>query len=268
VSELTVVKLNVSNSVKSAVGRCEVSLMNPEIYLINLDRSTERLAGFRERNAHLGDFTRFSAVEGSVVDRAQLVADGVMLEDCQYGDGTLGCALSHLALWKTAIEAGKPITVFEDDVKTPPDFLETSQRLLGEIGGEWDVILWGYSYERPILKILTDFGFGKATTYFFEVDPAKFHSYTGNRSLFRLLNAFGLTAYSISPSGAKRLMEACLPLRSRVIPFVEPDMAFWDEGIDGPVNLAYPDVNAFVCMPPLAIQNDPLAPSARIEVDG
>ena len=69
---------------------------------------------FRQRNPFL-DFIRVSAVDGSLVDREQLVKDGIISEDVLYAPGSLGCALSHVGLWKKAVEQNKIVTIFEDD---------------------------------------------------------------------------------------------------------------------------------------------------------
>jgi hypothetical protein len=80
-------------------------------------------------------------------------------------------------------------------------------------------------------------------------------------------NAFGTQAYSVSPSGAKKLISGCLPFRKRAIKFVQPGVSFWDEGIDGPMNAVYPEMNAYVCVPPLAVQDRNLELSDRKTAD-
>lgn len=99
-------------SVIHAVGRANAAM---RIFLINLDRTPERLADFRRVNSHLKDVSRFSAVDGRTIDRKKLVERGIFTEGVSYTDGAIGNALSHLRLWKQAIELGEPITVTEDD---------------------------------------------------------------------------------------------------------------------------------------------------------
>ena len=85
------------------------------IYLINLDRSVDRLRHFNEANKHI-EFTRFAAVDGATLNRATLVERGYVNDDLPYGAGTLGCAMSHIGLWEIAAGENRSITVFEDDV--------------------------------------------------------------------------------------------------------------------------------------------------------
>ena len=86
-----------------------------QIHLINLDRSTDRLAKFARRNSHLSSVLRSPAVDGARVDRQALLRGGLIRADCPYGNGALGCALSHIELWKKAYAEDRAVTVFEDD---------------------------------------------------------------------------------------------------------------------------------------------------------
>jgi len=72
----------------------------------------------------------------------------------------------------------------------------------------------------------------------------------------RLLNGFGALAYSVSPNGARKLLQECLPLRKRAIQFAQPGVSFWDQGIDCAMNGVYPSMQAFVSVPPLVVQDD------------
>jgi glycosyl transferase family 25 len=63
-------------------------------------------------------------------------------------------------------------------------------------------------------------------------------------------------AYTVSPSGAKALMDICLPLRDTLIPFVGYGVVIENETIDSMMNQAYPQLKAYVCMPPLAISEN------------
>ena len=87
-------------------------------------------------------------------------------------------------------------------------------------------------------------------------------------TLVPLLNAFGTQAYSVSPRGAAVLLERCLPLGRRVVSFEEPGVTFWEEGVDGAMNIAYPKMRSYVCLPPLALHAPPAtSPSDRLGRD-
>ena len=70
------------------------------LHLINLASSADRLERFTRRNAHLDNVVRYEAVDGSRLDRRSLVSRGYATDDLSYGDGTLGSAMSHVALWE------------------------------------------------------------------------------------------------------------------------------------------------------------------------
>src|SRR6516165_5986974 len=83
----------------------------PPVHVINLDRSESRLDEFRRWNAHMPDIERFAAIDGSVMNRRQLSAQDIISGDLRYTDAALGCALSHLSLWRLAAAQSAPITV-------------------------------------------------------------------------------------------------------------------------------------------------------------
>ena len=231
--------------------------MPQQIHLINLDQSTDRLAKFRERNPHLRDIVRVSAIDGSLVNRRELVTAGTITDDLPYTPGALGCALSHVEIWKQAASQNEVVTVFEDDVICSHEFSAHSQRILSGLPPDWDIIQWGYSFDP--LYIWLDFGFSKANIRFYDGRFAHAHE-EFQRERFssvavRLVHSFGLQAYSVSPKGARALLDNCLPLRRRVIPFPGTGIVSADTGIDIAMCAAYSSMQAFLCIPPLVIHD-------------
>lgn len=128
-------------------------------FVINLDRSPDRLALMRETFAFLGlPFERLPAVEGAKLApeerEAFLAGRGAHL----WLPGEIGCLLSHLAFWRRVATGTAPYAaVFEDDVRlsphlpallrdsgwVPPDAdivkLETSDQKIA-VGGAWHAI--------------------------------------------------------------------------------------------------------------------------------
>ncbi|MGX5805674.1 glycosyltransferase family 25 protein [Bradyrhizobium sp. Arg314] len=239
------------------------------IHLINLDGSTGRLQRYMENNSHLSDNTvRVSAVDGMSIDKSELVADGIITADCPYGSGSLGCALSHIDLWKLAISENRPITIFEDDVYASLDFFKERDLLMSNATPDWDVIKWGFIFDPLFLWL--DFGFSKAKLEFYERSanryPTRFQGAHLSRSLVRIAHSFGLQAYSVTPKGARILLDNCLPLRKRTISFPGAGVTIEDTGIDCAMCAAYSSMQAFACIPPLVIP-DPDQTSDRIRAD-
>jgi GR25 family glycosyltransferase involved in LPS biosynthesis len=246
----------------------ESSAFIGQAHVINLDRSVDRLAKFKQRNSFL-DFTRVSAVDAALVDREQLVKDGIISEDLSYAPGSLGCALSHVGLWKKAVDENKIMTIFEDDIICSLSFNEESERILSTLPEDWDIVQWGANFNP--LFVWLDFGFSKARLEFYD------YSYSGDAVAFqrtrhapsplRIAHSFGAMAYSVSPKGARTLIEHCLPLRNRIITFPGAGVTIDDTGIDCPMCGAYGFMQAFICLPPLVVHDDEQT-SDRIEAGG
>lgn len=242
-----------------------------DVHVINLDRSTERLAKFMACNAHLKNIVRVPAVDGLLVDRAELVRHQVIVEDGPFAPGALGCALSHIGLWQKAVTDNSIVTIFEDDAVCAHNFVEEAARILSILPANWDVIQWGCLLD-PLFAWL-DFGYVKAKLQFYDrqfgYNSEAFQSERFKPIPIKLVHSFGLQAYSVSPDGARALLEGCLPIKDRFIRFPNAGVTTDNEGIDVAMCAVYRNLKAFVCIPPLVIQDkslssDRLATDARI----
>jgi GR25 family glycosyltransferase involved in LPS biosynthesis/glycosyltransferase involved in cell wall biosynthesis len=239
------------------------------IHLINLDRSNERLEAFQKYNAHLRNVIRVSAVDGSQLDREKVIREGLVKPDCAYKAGALACALSHVNLWKEAVAENKVMTVFEDDAIATDHFEEKAAQLIATLPKDWDFVQWGYNFNP--LFVWADLGFSKATLRFygqqFQGDgKSKFQSTNFFPTAVRLVHSYGTVAYSVSPKGARALLGYCLPLKSWNIPFPGTDVIAGNTGIDCTMNGIYSSMQAFICMPPLVIEDKTLN-SDRVGMD-
>ena len=229
------------------------------IYLLNLDRSTDRLVEFQKHNAHLRNVIRIPAVDGRLLEKEQLIKEGLMTPDCDYQIGALGCALSHVSLWKKAASENRTITVFEDDTVATLRFHEKAAILISTLPEDWDFIQWGYIFDPFFVWV--DFGFSKANLRFYDQHfrgkgKPRFQSTEFASSAVRLAHSYGTGAYSVSPKGARSLLEYCLPLRKRLIPFPGTGIVNVDDGIDNAMSAVYSSMQAFICIPPLVLQNE------------
>lgn len=232
--------------------------MSPEAFVINLDRNPDRLAAFAKRNAGV-DVVKFTAVDGTTVDRPEMVRKGLISADLEYGAGTLGCALSHTKLWTRAATENRPLTIFEDDVAISHAFGKQSAAMFSSLR-DWDFIFWGCALALNTYAWIELPGFGLAKferageRITAEEEIASYQGDSTARALFRLRHCWGLIAYSISPRGARMALDHCVPIRKRPpIAFSTTGMSWVDRGIDGPANEIYPRANSYLCLPPLAI---------------
>jgi hypothetical protein len=93
-----------------------------------------------------------------------------------------------------------------------------------------------------------------------------FRSKEFSYSAIRVAHSLGLMAYSLSPKGAAALLEACLPLRKRLIPYPGTGTFLPDNGIDVAMSGAYGSMQTFACVPPLVLHGGHHQ-SVRIEAD-
>lgn len=221
------------------------------IHLINLDRTPERLESFRRINSHVKNLTRFSAVDGTKIDREALIANGILTRDVfpTYTNGALGNALSHIELWKMAAQSGRPLTTLEDDAIVHRSFEEAAPRVVASLPSDWHLILWGWNFDH---QMIFDFlpGVSACAGTFFENDMREnwknFRDCPLHPQPFKLITAIGVVSYTVSPIGARALLDLVVPLRLLRPPYVH-------SGIDIAMLAEYWEMNAFVCFPPLVI---------------
>ncbi len=231
--------------------------------VINLDRAAATLARFRAVNACLGPVRRFRAVEGAACDRAALEQAGVIEPASTVTDGMLGCILSHRALWQETLASGRALTVCEDDAVLAADFPGRAGALLEGLGGDWDIVLWGWNFDSTLaLRLLPGVrsyvmhdGLDAAAG----VTPADLAA--GPARLYPLERAMGTLCYTISPAGAARLLAHCTPIRQMALCFQETAVAFVNVGIDTMMAATYPALRAHVSLPPLAVSPNDAAAS-------
>ena len=174
------------------------------IYLINLDRSPERLAFMMQQLGAIGlAAERISAIDGAKVDLAPYA-------DSKLKVGEIGCFLSHRAAWETLLATDdQNALVLEDDIrlgKKLPNFLKN----LAADRSEIDVLKLDSSGRKVGL------------------DP-RFPVRFGPLSAFRLCGEHtGTAGYVISRQGAERLLEASKTFHQPVDIFLFGEAAMAD----------------------------------------
>ena len=160
-------------------------------YVINLDRSPERLEHFRLQAAREGlEFQRISAVDGSLLEKSAM--DGLLSVGPGHrrpGPGEMGCYLSHRKAWTQLLHDGFDCGfVAEDDVHlaNASRFLKNSTWL----PAQFDLIKADTFYH------LCEFGIDEHLMHF-------------DHTLRRLKSIHpGTAGYFISRQGAVRLLGA------------------------------------------------------------
>ncbi|GBQ86382.1 glycosyltransferase family 25 protein [Asaia krungthepensis] len=224
--------------------------------VINRACDTARLSAFMASNAHIASIKRVEGTEGASVPLASLVERGMADPGLVYTPGAIGAALSHLGLWSRAVQQGEPLMIFEDDALLCQNFETESARLIATLPPDWDIALLGYNFNAPItLDALP--GVTRSVVTLDEKrmqkNAAFFPLQDRHASFFRLLQGFGLCAYAISPKGARRLLECCLPLRAQEYQQLGLDRMVRNVGIDVVTSYYFSQIDAYGAFPPLAI---------------
>ena len=235
-----------------------------ESFVINLDRQAEKLAEFYRRNADCSlTIQRFSAVDGATLDEK---ARRAVATNDDFKRGMLGSASSHKALWERAAAGARPIIVFEDDAVLRLDIGTALPTVIHAIGSSWDILLLGFNTDAPLAARLANRFVYSAI--FPRYPSAKYLSgfrlSTQASAPARLLNAFGICGYAITPRGAQRLLERCFPMDSRPLHLLghRPMRVF---GIDAMMNAFYGSLDSYVCFPPLVMTpNERAASTTRL----
>lgn len=220
-------------------------------FVISLDRTPERLNEFLKSNSTL-DLFKFKAIDGLSISREQLLHDGIIDLSLKYSNGAIGCALSHITLWRHCVAINEPITIIEDDCILHTDFHNTSEQLSSSVN-DYDLIQWGWNFEAPIIYLHSSELGNLSVSYDHDhllqnIESFKTHNCVS--TLSKVIRFFGSTCYSITPLGATKLINLLLPLKD----VYEYNNFFFttNPGIDATLNYVHPIMNSFACIPPIA----------------
>eukprot|EP00933_Yihiella_yeosuensis_P076825 TRINITY_DN8678_c1_g4_i1.p1 TRINITY_DN8678_c1_g4~~TRINITY_DN8678_c1_g4_i1.p1 ORF type:complete len:393 (-),score=53.26 TRINITY_DN8678_c1_g4_i1:145-1323(-) len=185
------------------------------IYCVNLDHRPERWSFMQAQFQRMQmPVERFSAVKGKDLDVPQLADIGLVamealpryfLPDEQklFGtdltDGGIGCALSHMLIWREIVlrcAAGaahprEPFLVIEDDCEFAQGFSEEAlAQRMAHVPDDWELVYLG---GQDLLR--------------------RQHNYQVGSGVRRLYKGFReTTAYLINGEGAKTCLEVCTPM--------------------------------------------------------
>ena len=226
-----------------------------DIVVINLDRSPRKLAEFEAANRGVIAYERFAAVDGLSVATETFVASGTFHPDLRYTPGAIGCALSHIALWKRVAASNKPLTICEDDAHFNKAFPRFAGDAVAKLAGQFDLILWGWNFDSVLCFNL--WGISSCSTIF---DAAQmrgamehFNALSITPTLYALQRAYGTVCYTLSPKGAALLLEKAVPLRPMEVFFPGLGKNMPNTGIDVVLSSLYPQIIALVSFPPLVL---------------
>ena len=211
-----------------------------QAYVINLDRSPDRLAFFQQQAAAAAiSVERISAVDGRQLSEAEL-QDAVLpqFEFQPINECEIGLFMSHKRAWQKLVDSGAcAAAVFEDDAVIAPEMGEILQAI-DDRQPSFDVI----KLESTLRKVVCE---------------RESLQLTDNSTLQRLLTWHGGTAgYVISADCAQRLLK----LREKLADPV-------DQVMFNPMSKVCAELNIFQLTPAACIQNDILARHQQTDTD-
>lgn len=219
------------------------------IIVINLESEPARLRAFCERNPHLVDHVEwFPGVDGAKVDRNGLISEGVATPSglANYSDRQLGCFMSHSIIWRylsPAVEP-QPVMILEDDAVVAHNL-----ERLGLPAA--DVVRLGYNFTD---SVLVDAGYSVAAI---SLDEVALRSWLAEPvpwepapAYFPLLKCFGTPGYTVTPTGAAKLLAQCVPITNKR---EASDKYGPNLGVDCAMNRTYGKVTTYVAFPPLVV---------------
>ena len=234
-----------------------LSLDDLDAVVISLDRTPQRLEGFRQRfSASPIPIKLLRGVDGGSLNVERLQQQGVIASSAlDWPRGQLGCALSHLKALLKCRRHGRPLLIFEDDAQPASQWQFDLSQALVQAPQEWDLLLLGWNLDSCLQL---EWAPGHTLTSLFQprfpTESQLGDALAGvlQRQWMRLHKGLGLAGYLLSPSGAERILQWTFPLRTLPIQAPElPERACFS--FDGQLNSLYPQLSAWALFPPLVL---------------
>jgi len=226
-----------------------------ECFVISLKRKPERLEKFRRFNSNNKiDFQHFEGVDGRDINMTEIVGR-VVAKNTIYRPGSIGCAMSHLALWKQCASQAKSFVILEDDAVARNDMMDRLIELLVPFG-EFDLIVLGWNTDRPLeLEIAPGIFYGGGFSVPFPSNEhlSDFAASNNPVGLHRLSMSTGSPGYVVSPKGARLLITGCFPMDHRQVRFASWNATFDSQNIDGMMAALFRWIAAYACVAPLVM---------------
>ncbi|WP_254616565.1 glycosyltransferase family 25 protein [Burkholderia metallica] len=233
----------------------DIPAVCPTLRVISLRGERGRRDAFRANNPEL-DFEFVDAVDGRALSEADIAASALFEDGLPYTRGAIGVAMTTHRLWTDIAAGNELVTIVEDDAIFRPDFNETAMQFLAAHADRYDFVAWGYNFD----SILRGAIFNSRTPVTMRFDEAalaqavdEFRGDRGPVLVMDLLEFYGICAYTISPAGARFLLDHCFPLRSETLFSHGLGRTLPNYGIDVAMNKFYGVIRSAAAFPPLAV---------------
>lgn len=133
---------------KDEIPKIEKESIDIATYVINLKRRPDRLRNFFTKNQkELFPLTVFEGVDGKTLQPSHKVQKAFSTGDYNYRRGIVGCAMSHMKIWKEFLTKVNQTycLVLEDDAELCPEFKDKVLYLINKHSSEFDVMFLHYN---------------------------------------------------------------------------------------------------------------------------
>ena len=232
-----------------------------KIYVIGLDKSSDRFKAFLENNSHLqAEF--YEAVKGTEISEEEKISMGLLSKEnyINITPGETGCALSHRNIWEKTKNKNIGSLILEDDVITHTgivDFININYEEMMK----FDITYFSVNTDS-ILESISPEGIHSLNLFANRYPSPNFIKQTLAKTnlkevrVYKLLKSFGSSAYFISPKGADLLIKKIFPFKGTPINLPLKEHDFIPTGIDSEAIRYYQDIKAIVCNPLIAYSPD------------
>ena len=202
-----------------------------KIYVINLEKSIDRWNYIKNQSNGLLNLIKFKAVNGRGLTHENIKHDvdnnSYLYKNLDKNRGEIGCALSHLNIWKKFQKSkDKYLIVVEDDVIFEKNLYQKINKYLENAPKNWDIIYLGGS---------SIVGY-KVNDYF--IKPRLYGR--GNLGTYAML---------INKKGVNNLLKYCNPI---------------NQSIDHQIKKQFNNINVYYTYPCLIHHNNDMDSDRRI----
>lgn len=227
--------------------------------VITLDPSSARFQAFEQHNPALHHEV-FQGLKGDCLEPQERINQGLITAELAasglLSEGTFGCAISHRHLWQMATSSAGGLLILEDDVITHPALPEWVNRHHRQLL-EHHITHFGINTDS-VLTTLSAQGLVESRVFQPKqpnhgwIRQALVATSLAEVRPMRLLKAFGMCCYFVSPAGARKLLDTTFPLTMEASPIPLVSQAMPGFSIDRRLNAFYPSLLATITVPFLA----------------
>ena len=174
-----------------------VKTINLSSYVINLERRKDRLVDFFKRNKEeMIPIKVFKGIDGKTLKSSHKIQKAFKTGDYNYRSGIIGCAMSHISIWKEFLlnPTQTHVLVLEDDAKLVKDFNHKLISLLNTYNGKYEIMFLHYNpYPHSVKKEL-----------YYQYQEVKAEEWSVERSMRE--NMGSGCGYILSREGARNLL--------------------------------------------------------------